>query len=78
MQHDPREPEPRPAAPSEQEQSGSEEPLMVAHDRFLEALIRAVDEAEATEKAPAVEPTSSALPPSPAPVRQARARYSFD
>jgi len=87
LQREPREKECDPSALPAQGQESGPDPFIVEPDRFLEELMQAVDEDEASEATSVVDPPSQAPPtskeprspiPSPVPARSERVRYSFD
>jgi hypothetical protein len=76
-QRESKETESNPAAMPEQGQGSGHDPFIVERDRFLEALMKAVDEDEMSKET-SVSQESRSPAPSPVPARPERVRYSFD
>jgi len=76
-QRESRETERDPATIPEQGQESGHDPFIVEHDRFLEELMKAVDEDEMSKET-SVSQEPRAPVPSPVPARPERVRYSFD
>ena len=76
-QRESKETERDPAVMSAQGQGSEHDLFIVEHDRFLEELMKAIDEDEVSKEASvSQEPRSPS--PSPVPARPERVRYSFD
>ena len=73
-----RETERDPAAMPDQGLGSDHDACIVEHDRFLEELMKAVDEEERSEETASAAQVPRPPVPSPVPARPERVRYSFD
>jgi hypothetical protein len=76
-QRESRETERDPMAMSEQGQESGHDPFIVEHERFLEELMKAVDEDEMSKETSVSQKSRSSMP-SPVLARPERVHYSFD